>query len=139
MKTEVRPRALPGITPSQIYGLTYYRRLLTNRPHFLENLDALAVIMPFPRGGEICSQGRAVEYWYLVISGAARRCAIRSDGRRQIVDLVLPGDFCGFAIGEDWDTTLETVAEGTVLAAYSRRQIGALADSDPEIAREIRK
>jgi len=139
MKTEVRPRRFSTNVSSQINGLTYYRRLLMNRPHSLENLDALAVMMPYRRGGEICSQGCTVECWYLVIYGAARRCAIRPDGRRQIVDLVLPGDFCGFAIGENWHTTVEAAAEGTVVAAYSRRRIEALADSDPKIAREIRK
>jgi CRP/FNR family transcriptional regulator, nitrogen fixation regulation protein len=135
MRSAVKPRALS----SQINGLAYYRHLLANRPHPLENLDALAVIMPHHRGEEICSQGQPVEYWYLVISGAARRCAIRPDGRRQIVDLLLPGDFCGFAIGEEWDVTVEAVAEGTVVAAYPRRRIETSADSDPKIAREIRQ
>jgi len=134
MRTAVKPRTLP----SQINGLAYYRQLLANRPHPLGNLDALAVIMPHRRGEEICGQGRPVEYWYLVISGAARRCTIRPDGRRQIVDLLLPGDFCGFAIGEEWDVTVEAVAEGTVVAAYPRRRIEMLADSDPKTAREIR-
>jgi CRP/FNR family transcriptional regulator, nitrogen fixation regulation protein len=135
MKTAVRTRTLPG----QINGLAYYRHLLSNRPHPLESLDALAVILPHRRGEEICSQGQPIEYWYFVISGAARRCTIRPDGRRQIVDLLLPGDFCNFAIGEEWDVTIEAVTEGTVVAAYPRRRIEMLADSDPKIAHEIRK
>src|SRR5260370_3451209 len=100
MKTAVRPRTLPRTPQSQINGLAYYRHLLANRPHPLENLDALAVMMPHRRGEEICSQGLPVEYWYLVVTGAARRCAIRPDGRPQIVDLLPPGDFSGFAIGQ---------------------------------------
>ena len=80
----------------------------------------------------VCCQG-------MVISGAARRCTIRPDGRRQIVDLLLPGDFCNFAMGEEWDVTIEAVTEGTVVAAYPRRRIEMLADSDPKIAHEIRK
>ena len=134
MRTAVRSRTLPG----QINGLAYYRHLLANRRHPLENLDALAVILPHRRGEEICSQGRPVEYWYLVISGAARRCTIRPDGRRQIVDLLLPGDFCNFAIGEELDVTIEAVTEGTVVAAFPRRRIEMLADSDPKIGRDIR-
>jgi CRP/FNR family transcriptional regulator, nitrogen fixation regulation protein len=135
MKSPVRPRT----AASQINGPAYYRRLLANRPHPLENLDALAVMIAHRRGEEICSQGRPVEYWYLIISGAARRCAIRPDGRRQIVDLLLPGDFCGFAIGEEWDATVEAVTDGTVAAAYPRRRIEALADCDSKIAREMRQ
>jgi CRP/FNR family nitrogen fixation transcriptional regulator len=136
MKTAVTPRMS---SPSQINGLAYYRHMLANRPHPLENLDALAIMIPHHRGEEICSQGWPVEYWYLVISGAARRCAIRPDGRRQIVDLLLPGDFCGLAIGEEWDASIEAVAQGTVVAAYPRRRVETLADSNPKIAREIRQ
>jgi CRP/FNR family nitrogen fixation transcriptional regulator len=135
----MRSAANARTLPSQINGLAHYRHLLANRSHPLENLDPLAVITPHRRGEEICSHGQPVEFWYLVVSGAARRCAIRPDGRRQIVDLLVPGDFCGFAIGEEWDVTIEAVAEGTVVAAYPRRRIEALADSDPKIAREIRQ
>ena len=104
----------------------------------VENLDALAVIVPFHRGQEICSQGQSVEHWYFLISGAARRCAIRPDGRRQIVDLLLPGDFFGLAFGDQSDVTIEAVAENTVVASYPRPRIEVLAESDPKIARELR-
>ena len=93
----MRPAVQSGVRPSDIYShinsIAYKRHLLSNRPHPLENLDALAAIVSFHRGQEICSEGQSLEHWYFLISGAARRCAIRSDGRRQIVDLMLPGDF----------------------------------------------
>jgi CRP/FNR family transcriptional regulator, nitrogen fixation regulation protein len=135
MKTAVKSTT----SSNQINGAAYYRHLLSNRPHPLENLDALAVIVPFHRGQEICSQGRSVENWYFLISGAARRCAIRPDGRRQIVDLLLPGDFFGFALGERSDASVEAVAEATVVASYPRPRIEMLAESDPKIARELRE
>jgi CRP/FNR family nitrogen fixation transcriptional regulator len=134
MKFAVKPR----VQSSQINGAAYYRNLLSTQPHPLQNLDALAVIVPYHRGQEICSQGRSVEHWYFLISGAARRCAIRSDGRRQIVDLLLPGDFFGLAFGDQSDATIEAVAENTVVASYPRPRIEVLADSDPKIARELR-
>ena len=134
MKFAVKPR----VQSSQTNGAAYYRNLLSTQPHPLQNLDALAVIVPFHRGQEICSQGRSVEHWYFLISGAARRCAIRSDGRRQIVDLLLPGDFFGLAFGDQSDATIEAVAENTVVASYPRPRIEVLADSDPKIARELR-
>src|ERR1700689_3326494 len=96
MKTAAKPRACSN----QANGTAYYRHLLSNRPHPLENLDASAAIVAFRRGQEICSQGRPVEHWYFLISGSARRCAIRPDGRRQIVDLLLPGDFFGMTLGD---------------------------------------
>ena len=129
----------PKMPPRQIKSLAYYRHLLSSRPHPLKNLDAFAEIVRFHSGQEICSQGRRVEHWYFLISGAARRCAIRLDGRRQIVDLLLPGDFFGFAFGDQSDATIEAVAKDTIVAGYPRRQIEVLAESDPKIARELRE
>jgi len=134
MKFAVKPR----VQSSRINGAAYYRNLLSTQPHPLQTLDALAVIVPYHRGQEICSQGQSVEHWYFLISGAARRCAIRPDGRRQIVDLLLPGDFFGLAFGDQSDVTIEAVAENTVVASYPRPRIEVLADSDPKIARELR-
>jgi CRP/FNR family transcriptional regulator, nitrogen fixation regulation protein len=116
-----------------------HRRLLMNQPHPLKSLDPLAVMTPCQRGQEICSQEGPADYWYSVISGAARRCVVRLDGRRQIVDLLLPGDVFGFTAGEEYDSTVEAIAEGTVVAAYSRRRAEMLSDSDPQLAREIRQ
>jgi CRP/FNR family nitrogen fixation transcriptional regulator len=127
------------IPSSQNHGVGYYRQLLSTLPHLLKSLDALAVIVTFHRGQEICGQGRPVEHWYFLISGAVRRCAIRPDGHRQIVDLLLPGDFFGFAFGGQSDTTIEAVAEDTVVASFPRRRIEMLAESDPKIARELRE
>jgi CRP/FNR family nitrogen fixation transcriptional regulator len=115
------------------------RKLLTHQPHPLKSLDQLAITTPCRRGQEICSQGRPADYWYCIISGAARRCVIRLDGRRQIVDLLLPGDVFGFTSADEYDYTVEAIAEGTVVAAYPRKRVETLADSDPQLAREIRQ
>jgi CRP/FNR family nitrogen fixation transcriptional regulator len=69
--------------------------------------------------------------------GAVRRCAVRSDGRRQIVDLTLPGDFF-FVSDNRNEATIEAIAENTVLASYSGRRVEGFADQDPEFARELR-
>jgi CRP/FNR family transcriptional regulator, nitrogen fixation regulation protein len=123
----------------------HHRKLLTHQPHPLpqphplQSLDPLALFMPFHRGQEICSQGQRADHWYCVISGAARRCVIRLDGRRQIVDLMLPGDVFGFTSLEEYDFSVEAIAEGTVVASYPRRRVEMLADADPTLAREVRQ
>jgi CRP/FNR family nitrogen fixation transcriptional regulator len=127
-----------GTSSSISSGVGQYRRLLTHQPHPLKSLDQLAMMTVCHRGQEICSQGRQADHWYCVISGAARRCVIRLDGRRQIVDMLLPGDVFGFTAGEEYDYTVEAVAEGTIVAAYLRRRVELLADADPQLAREIR-
>jgi CRP/FNR family nitrogen fixation transcriptional regulator len=102
-----------------------------------EAVASLAVTTRWSRGQEICSQEGEAAYWYRVSSGMARRYAIRPSGRRQIVGLLLPGDFFGFPI-PGGSFAVEAVIEGTQLACYPRRRVELLADSDPSLAREIR-
>jgi CRP/FNR family transcriptional regulator, nitrogen fixation regulation protein len=127
-----------GTSSSISSGAGQYRKLLTHQPHPLKSLDQLAVMTVCHRGQEICRQGRPADHWYCVISGAARCCVIQLDGRRQIVDLLLPGDAFGFTAGDEYGYTVEAVAEGTIVAAYLRRRVELLADADPQLAREIR-
>jgi CRP-like cAMP-binding protein len=84
-------------------------------------------------------QGEPAVSLYRLVAGGARRCVLRSDGRRQIVDLLLPGDFFGLTLGTEYDCTVEAMTEGTVAAAYPRRRLEALAQYDQELARELRQ
>lgn len=118
---------------------SHRRNLLTEQSHPLKGLDQLAALTRFHRGQEICAQGKPAAYWYCVISGAARCCVIRLDGRRQIVDLLLPGDLFGFCALDEYNSTIEAIAEGTIIAIYPRSRVEMLADSDPQLAREIRQ
>jgi CRP/FNR family nitrogen fixation transcriptional regulator len=120
------------------HAADYYRRILSVQSHALKRLDPCAKIIPCNRGQEIAGDPGPSGYWYYVIIGAVRRCAVRADGRRQIVDLMLPGDF--FFVSENQnDATIEAIAEDTVLASYSGQRVEAVADRDPEFARELRR
>ena len=68
-----------------------------------------------------------------------RKCAMQADGRRQIVEFYLSGDFFGFCRGERHDFCTESVVNGTVMARYPRRQLEWLADSDRSVARCVRE
>jgi len=59
-------------------------------------LEQLATRIRYRRGQEIYKEDSPVEYWYRIVSGMARRFSARADGKRQIVDLLLPGDVFGF-------------------------------------------
>ncbi len=126
-------------TPSPINLANYRHQVMASQPHPLKSFDSLAVPMTCRRGQEICGESRPAEHWYCVISGAARRHVLRADGRRQIVGLLLPSDFFGFTAGDEYDYTVEAVVEGTVVASYPRRRAETLADSEPQIARELRQ
>jgi CRP/FNR family nitrogen fixation transcriptional regulator len=116
-----------------------HHRALPVRSNQLGALDSLAVTMSCHRGEEICCQSCAALFLYCVKSGAAIRYVARTDGHRQIVDLLFPGDFFGFAAGGEYDYTVDVVVEGTVVACYPRQRMELLADADPRLARELRE
>jgi CRP/FNR family nitrogen fixation transcriptional regulator len=120
------------------HAADYYRRIFSAQPHGLKRLDAVAAIMHYHRGQEISNSSEPAGHWYCVIVGAVRRCIIRSDGRRQILDLMLPQDFF-FVPDSKRDGTIEAVVEETVLASYPGARIEQLAERDPLFARELRE
>jgi CRP/FNR family nitrogen fixation transcriptional regulator len=126
------------VMKARSHAADYYRRILSAQPHGLKRLDPVAAIMHCHRGQEISNSSGPAGHWYYVIVGAVRRCTIRSDGRRQIVDLMLPQDFF-FVSDSKRDGTIEAVVEETVLASYSGARIEQLAERDPPFARELRE
>jgi CRP-like cAMP-binding protein len=113
-------------------------RITSNPPHRLQGVDSLASIKRYGRDQEICGEACPAVYWFRVISGGARQCVTRADGRCQIVELLIPGDFFGFCPRNEYDFSVEAVAEGTRVACYPRQRIEAMAERDPALAREIR-
>jgi len=120
------------------HAADYYRRILSVQPHALKRLDPLAMIVHCHRGQEIPNNSGPAGHWYYVIAGAVRRCTIRSDGRRQIVDLMLPRDFFFVSDGKN-EGTIEAIVEETVLASYPGGRVEQLAERDPQFARELRE
>ena len=108
-------------------------------PRQFEALRALAVTTRYCRDQVICSQGEPADHWFWIIVGSARRSVIRPDGRRQIVDLLLPADCFGFTNGAEYDDTVEAVVAGTYAAKCSPRDAESVAAANPELAREIRQ
>jgi CRP-like cAMP-binding protein len=112
---------------------------MAKTPHHLQCLDAMATIVACKRRQEICREGQTANTWYCVLVGAALRCAIKSDGRRQVVDLLFPGDFFGLTAGAEYDYTVEAATAGTIVAGYPRSRVEAQADANPQLARELRQ
>jgi CRP/FNR family nitrogen fixation transcriptional regulator len=133
-KAETRKAA---VMKAKTHALDYYRRILAAQDHAMKRLDEHARIMLFARCQEIPVNCEPAAHWYYVISGAVRRSAIRSDGRRQILDLMLPGDFFVVVDRQD-DLTVEAIAEDTALASYPGQRVEQLALRDTEFARELR-
>src|SRR5205807_9329663 len=100
-------------------------------------LQILASVKRYGCDQEICGEACPAGYWFPVISGGARQCVTRADGRRQIVELLFPGDFFGFCARTEYDFSVEAVAEGTRIACYPRKRIEA-AEREPALARALR-
>ena len=117
--------------PCQAQGDQYLQQRQTSC------IEDLAVPVYRDRGREIHGSDCTNDYWYRVESGAARCYVVFHGGRRQILDLLLPGDFFGFTGGEGHFYGIDAVVDHTKVACYPRAALQALADSDPAIAHEV--
>jgi CRP-like cAMP-binding protein len=105
----------------------------------LDAVGSLATTIEYRRGQEIYAPDDPAEYWYRVVRGTVRKCALRADGRRQIVDFLLPGDLFGLITRDEHRFAVEAITDGTVVARYPRGKIERQADFDPRIGRRIRE
>jgi CRP/FNR family nitrogen fixation transcriptional regulator len=104
-------------------------------PNPLVALDPIAAVVTCHRGQEVYRQADTIDRWYRVVSGLVKEHALMADGRHQIVDFLLPGDFFGFGARNQHLFTVEVVVDGTVLASYPRRAAELLAERDPRFGR----
>jgi CRP-like cAMP-binding protein len=68
-----------------------------------------------------------------VLGGAVRKFALRPNGQRQIIDLIVTGDFLGFTPA-DPAFLLEAVSNDTWIASFTREQIDGLAARFPPVS-----
>lgn len=102
-------------------------------------VEHLASRAHYRKGDTIYYQDGPAEYGYRIITGAALECALLADGRRQVMDFLLPGDVFGFCATGVHRFSGEIIAEGTTVARYPRCRVERLAESDREVARHVRE
>jgi CRP/FNR family nitrogen fixation transcriptional regulator len=100
------------------------------------SLDLIGAPMPFARNAEIYGEDEPAEYLYKVVSGAVRTYRVLNDGRRQIGSFLLPGDMFGLEAGATHGTSAEAIVDAVVLV-IKRSAVVALAERDPEVARQM--
>ena len=111
-----------------------------SRPgHLLNAISSCASSRCYGRGTLIYDVGDPTDSWYRVAAGIAARCADLSDGRRQIVELLLPGDFFGFSAHAEHPYAVEAVADETTIVRYPRRSVEALVQSNPKLEGDLRR
>jgi CRP-like cAMP-binding protein len=99
-------------------------------------LQQLGMTLNFARNETIFSEGDEAKYSYKVVSGAIRLCKYLADGRRQIAEFVLPGEFCGLLHLNQHRFTAEASSD-TIVVAYPQRQIEALGEKMPCMQRRL--
>jgi len=99
-------------------------------------LAMLGTISRFDRNATVFSEGDDAAYSYKVISGAVRLSKIMSDGRRQIAEFALPGDFFGIDWLDEYALTAETLSDVTVVR-FGRGRLAQLGDENREARAEI--
>jgi CRP-like cAMP-binding protein len=87
-----------SMSPLLFNGAANTLRIVPKRQHRLQGVDKLASIKRYRHGEEICGDGCPAVYWFVVMSGGARRCVSRADGRRQIIELMLPASSNGVSM-----------------------------------------
>src|SRR5580658_8440208 len=93
------------------YGVTRTREA-GDVPNLMQSLGTL---WRYGADETVCGQDQAADYWYQLAGGAARKCTQMSDGRRQIVDFLLPGDLFGFHASARHDCSIECVVSNTTV------------------------
>ncbi len=102
----------------------------------LKALEKIGIKRRFGRNQTVFSEGDEAAFSYRVVSGAIRLCKHLADGRRQISDFVLPGDYCGFLHLEEHRFTAEATSDLEVVA-YPHRQVEVLGESMPSMRHRL--
>jgi len=104
--------------------------------------EALAEFQAAPRriarGREIVAEGRRYDGLMVLLDGAALRYRVLSDGRRQVLNVILPGDFIGFpgCLFENALYSISALDDCTVSPVSFSRFLG-LAATHPRLSAAI--
>lgn len=89
-------------------------------------------------GATILMEGHSSPHLYTLLSGWAFRYKMLPDGRRQILNFALPGDFLGLqtSIFNEMQHSVETLTK-TVLCVFPREKIWVLYEKFPNLAFDL--
>jgi CRP/FNR family nitrogen fixation transcriptional regulator len=85
----------------------------------------------------ICCDDERSRFWYRVVTGAARYCAALPDGRRRVIDFLLPGDLFRVYSLPAHRTYVEAIVTPTQVMRNSRAELERLAANDETLAGDV--
>ena len=92
----------------------------------------------YPKGKEVISFNGEANKIYNIVNGSIRQYKILSDGRRQIVGFLFPGDFLGIPYEEKFTYYADTI-EDTCLCVFSRQNFESYLVKFPVFEKEVLK
>lgn len=103
---------------------------------YLLRIQEYGARVHFARNETIFNQDDPAEQVYRIVSGTVRLCRYMPDGRRYIVDFLLPGDLMGFVESPDLPASAEAVTDVT-LVAFPRVCFDRLAEENPAVRTQL--
>lgn len=126
--------------PSTDYISTVYGANAAGAPpsltDHLQRIQHYGARQHFQRNETIFNQGDAADQVYKVLGGTIRLCRYMPDGRRYIVDFLLPGDLTGFVESTDQPVSAEAVTDVTLIA-YPRACFEKLAQQNASVRAQL--
>jgi CRP/FNR family nitrogen fixation transcriptional regulator len=98
----------------------------------LSALDTLGSVCRFKRNEMIFSEGEELQSSYKIVSGAVRLSRITEDGRRQIAEFRVAGDFIGFEWDGQYALTAEAVRD-VVAVRYVRTRVDRMIEQRSDV------
>lgn len=102
----------------------------------LPRLTAIALSRRVDAGRTLFEEGDPADEVFTLTCGMLKLYKLMSDGRRQIVGFLVPGDFLGLAFGRTYAYTAEAVTPTTV-CRFRRPQFMGLLEECPALEKEI--
>lgn len=103
---------------------------------YLRTISRTGVRVAFGRDEVIYAEEEPADSIYRIINGTVRLCRYTADGRRHIVEFLLPGDLTGLLECADHPVTAEAVDEVHMIV-YPRNAFDRLASAEPNIRRRV--
>ncbi len=104
--------------------------------HHLQTIQSYGARQHYSRNETIFNQGDEAGHVYRIVDGTVRLCRHRPDGRRYVVDFLLPGDVIGFVESPDQPVSAEAVTEVS-LVAFPRACFDRLARDSAEARKQL--
>ena len=103
---------------------------------YLSRIAGSGSRLRFNPGELIFNQDDPSEYVYQLVSGTVRLCRYMPDGRRCIIEFILPGDVMGFIESPDLPACAEAVSD-VVLMAFPRSCFDRLAKNNEALRSQL--